>query len=105
MVEEILKPAILPLNGKLISSRDSATIQQGDFTQLVNMRYRNVNPRSILGMTKFNGSGETSYVTDGTETPGTYMKTRQGFHFQKNTPHDLGAGTHEGENGFSPPSD
>lgn len=93
MAEEELKPTIVPLTGKLITSKDPMTLGTGDFQDLTNMRYKPRNPISVLGMTKYN----TATVVDGTVSPGTYMKTRQGFHFRKDTPTDFGATTEEPE--------
>ena len=88
MVEEALKPIVIPLNGKLITAQDGVTLGEGDFQNLVNMRYGDATPQSILGMTKYNNT----LMVDGTASPGTYMKTRSGFHFKKSTPNDLGGG-------------
>lgn len=87
MAEEELKPTIIPLSGKLVTARDPMVLNIGDFQDLTNMRYKRRNPISLLGMAKFN---ETT-VVDGTASPGTYMKTRQGFHFRKDTPTDMGS--------------
>jgi len=102
MVEEALKPTVIKVDGKLVTSKDPMVLEQGDFTELTNMRYKVRNPISILGMTKYN----TATVVDGTASPGTYMKTRQGFHFRKDTPTDLGGtpGGGDDEPPWEPPN-
>ena len=99
MVQEALKPTVIPVSGKLITSKDPLTLGQGDFQELTNMRYKRKNPISVMGMTKLN----VSTVVDGTTFPGAYMKTRQGFHFKKDTPTDMGA--NPGGNGEPEPFD
>ncbi len=66
----------LPLNGKLITSVDGSQLSEGDFQILKNMRYGELSPRSIAGMTKIN----TAVIN------ATYLKPRAGFHFRKAQP-------------------
>jgi hypothetical protein len=77
MAQEVLKPVVIPLNGKLITSQDPLVLDEGDFQDLTNMRYGETTPVSISGMTKYNSVA----VVDAT-----YLKVRSGFHFRKDTP-------------------
>ena len=80
MVNEVLKPEIIPLHGKLVTSQDPLMLDEGDFQELINMRYGELTPVSILGMTKYNSEA----IIDAT-----YLKARSGFHFRKDTPRVL----------------
>jgi hypothetical protein len=71
-----LKVVPIPLTGKLNTAEDPSTLGKGDFSQLVNMRYGELNPKSVSGMTKIN----TSVINS------TYFKPRAGFHFRKDQP-------------------
>ncbi len=68
--------ANIPLNGKLRTAIDGTQLGEGDFQKLINMRYGELSPKSISGMTKIN----TSIIN------GTYLKPRSGFHFRKAQP-------------------
>lgn len=68
---EPAKKAIIPLNGKLITSENPMVIGKSNFRTMTNMRYGNASPKSISGMTKINS------------TPGTYLKARNAFHYTK----------------------
>lgn len=80
MVEEPLKPTVIALNGKLITSQDPLMLDEGDFHELTNMRYGDTTPCTIAGMVKFNSAA----IIDAT-----YFKSRSGFHFRKDTPRDI----------------
>ncbi len=69
---EPVRKVIVPLDGKLITAADPATIGR-NFRSLINMRYGNSNPRSVGGMTKINATALT-----------TYLKVRGAIHFRKN---------------------
>ena len=62
----------IPLNGKLITSEDPVVVGK-NFRTLTNMRYGEVSPRSISGMTKIN----SNVINE------TYLKTRNAFQFRK----------------------
>lgn len=64
----------LPLNGKLITGEDPATIGN-NFQTLKNFRYTNTYPKPVGGMTKINTTALT-----------TYLKPRAGHHFKKTYP-------------------
>ena len=80
MAQEELKPKVIPLNGKLVTSQDPMMLDEGDFRELTNMRYGETTPVSVLGMTKYNSAA----VIDAT-----YLKARAGFHYRKDTPRVL----------------
>ena len=63
----------IPLNGKVITSRDAATIG-ANFQQLTNMRYTDTHPKGVRGMTEINA------------TPLTNAKIRSAFHYRKEQP-------------------
>ena len=63
----------IPLNGKVITSRDSATIG-ANFQQLTNMEYTDTHPKGIPGMTKVNSTLLSN------------TKIRGGFHYRKEQP-------------------
>ena len=84
MVEEVLKPTVIPLNGKLVTSQDPLMLDVGDFQELTNMRYGDINPVSILGMTKYNSAA----VVDAA-----YFKIRSGFQYKKDTPYNIAPGS------------
>ena len=63
------------LNGKLVTSRDAATIGENNFQTLTNLRYTDTNPQGVLGMSKINKN-----------TALTNAKMRSGFHFRKDSP-------------------
>ncbi len=69
-------PVNLPLSGKLVTSRDGTMLAEGDFQLLRNMRYGEISPKSIGGMSKINTSAINA----------TYLKPRAGFHFRKSQP-------------------
>ena len=46
----------IPLNGRLRTADDPATIGPSDFAQLTNLRYAGNNPKGVGGMTKINSS-------------------------------------------------
>jgi hypothetical protein len=77
MAQEVLKPVVIPLNGKLVTSQDPMVLDEGDFQELTNMRYGETTPQSIYGMTRYNSAA----IIDTT-----YLKTRSGFHFKKDNP-------------------
>lgn len=64
----------IPLAGKLVTAVDSAFVGE-NFVTLTNMRYTDVNPETIGGMTKINS----------TAIP-TYPKVRNGYHFKRSQP-------------------
>lgn len=66
----------IPLGGRLRTSVDGTELGEGDFQVLKNMRYGEISPQSIGGMTKINTS-----VIDAT-----YIKPRSGFHYRKVQP-------------------
>ncbi len=68
--------ANIPLNGRLRTAIDGSELGAGDFQILKNMRYGEVTPKSVGGMTKI-----TSSVIDAT-----YLKPRAGHHFRKTKP-------------------
>ena len=89
----------IPLSGRLRKNTDGTQLGEGDFQTLTNMRYGELSPKSIAGMTKIN----TSVIN------ATYLMSRQGFHFRKSTPTDYGAhggigGGGEEEYDFTPPN-
>ena len=63
----------IPLNGKVITSRDSATIG-ANFQQLTNMEYTDTHPKGIAGMSEINATALTN------------TKIRSGFHYRKEQP-------------------
>src|SRR4030042_6826073 len=71
-----IKYANIPLSGKLVTSIDGSSLAEGDFQILKNMRYGDITPKSISGMTKIN----TSVIN------ADYLKPRAGFHFRKSQP-------------------
>jgi hypothetical protein len=75
MEKRDLQKLDIPLNGKLITSRDPAAIGPSNFRQLTNMCYRDTNPRSIGGMTKIN----TNTITH-------YKYNLSGIHYKKDQP-------------------
>jgi hypothetical protein len=74
--KSILKYVNIPLNGKLVTSMDGSSLAEGDFQVLKNMRYGDITPKSITGMTKIN----TLVIN------ADYLKPRAGFHFRKSQP-------------------
>ena len=71
MADNPLKIKDIALSGKLITSVTDIAVSE-NFKQLKNMRYTEVNPETIGGMSKINTTALT-----------TYLKTRSGFHFKK----------------------
>jgi hypothetical protein len=63
----------VPLGGKLITSSDPITIGKSNFRSLINMRYGDAAPTTIMGMSKIN----TNKIDN------TYYRMRNGFHFNK----------------------
>jgi hypothetical protein len=53
---EELKFIPIPLNGKWIPAADGTELGQGDFQVLTNMRYGEVAPKTVAGMTKVNST-------------------------------------------------
>ena len=74
--DEPLRPKMVPLNGKLITAEDPATIGT-NFRTLINMRPADKSVKSIAGMTKINSANAMD---------ATYFKTRNAFHFRKIQP-------------------
>ena len=66
----------IPLHGRLRTSTDGTQLSEGDFQVLKNMRYGELSPQSIPGMTKINSS--VIHATN--------LKPRSGFHFRKSQP-------------------
>lgn len=75
MAEDRFLKQEIPLNGKLITSRDPSTIGANNFRQLTNLRYGDTNPEGIAGMSKINTT---------TLAQGRYIKS--GFHYVKDQP-------------------
>jgi len=75
-IDEPLKQIDIPLTGKLVTSRDSLLLKEGDFSVLTNMRYTDTNPKSIGGTVLVNADG------------GTYRDTTASFQFIKNQPEE-----------------
>src|SRR5512139_2479830 len=71
-----LQPYNLPLNGRLRTAPDGCQLGEGDFKTLKNMRYGELSPKSISGMTKI----DTNVIN------ATYLKPRAGFHYRKSQP-------------------
>src|SRR3989337_2066811 len=67
----------IPLSGRWRTAIDGTMLSEGDFQVLKNMRYGEVAPKSISGMTKINSAA----VIDAT-----YLKPRSGHHFRKSQP-------------------
>lgn len=74
--DETLKQLDIPLTGKLVTSRDSLLLKEGDFSVLTNMRYTDTNPKSIGGMERANTTGASSYMITSS------------FQFTKNQPEE-----------------
>ena len=68
-----LKVKDVPLSGKVVTSRDAATIGH-DFQQLTNLRYTDTHPEGVVGMTEVNATALTN------------AKIRSGFHYRKEQP-------------------
>lgn len=91
-LDKPLRQLPIPLSGKCRTSVDPAQLAEGEFQQLTNMRYGQVSPKSIGGMTKINS------------TPLTKPKVRAGIHFKKDQPaesHVLVQGFNTGETASS----
>jgi hypothetical protein len=73
--DEKRQKRLLPLSGKLITAEDPLVIG-ANYRTLTNMRYGEASPKQIAGMTKINSSVMN----------GTYLKTRNAFHFRKSQP-------------------
>jgi len=71
--DEPAKKGIIELTGKLITAERPVAIGK-NFRSLKNMRYSDIAPKAVAGMTKIN------------TTPGTYLKTRSAFNFIKPGP-------------------
>ena len=52
MADDQLKYAQIPLSGKWRPAIDGTELGEGDFQTLTNMRYGEITPKSITGMTK-----------------------------------------------------
>ena len=76
MPSQSLKYADIPLSGRLRMAIDGTELEEGDFQVLKNMRYGEITPKSVTGMTKINSSVINA----------TYLKPRAGFHFRKAQP-------------------
>ncbi len=76
MPSQSLKYADIPLNGRLRMAIDGTELGEGDFQVLKNMRYGEITPKSVTGMTKIN----TSVIN------ADWIKPRAGFHFRKSQP-------------------
>lgn len=66
----------IPLNGKLRTSIDGTQLGPGDFQVLKNMRYGELSPKSITGMTQINTSLINTYT----------VPFAGAFHFRKSNP-------------------
>ena len=56
MADEPLKYVDIPLTGRWRPSVDGTELTEGDFQTLTNMRYGEVTPKSVRGMTKINST-------------------------------------------------
>lgn len=74
--DEEFKNLNISLNGRLRTSVDGTQLGEGDFQILKNMRYGDLSPRSISGMTILNSAAPT------------YTKFKRGFHFRKSQPQE-----------------
>ncbi len=72
-----LKYADVPLSGRLRTAIDGTELEEGDFQVLKNMRYGEITPKSVTGMTQINTAVPIN---------ATYIKPRAGFHFRKAQP-------------------
>ncbi len=72
-----LKYADIPLSGRLRTGIDGTELEEGDFQVLKNMRYGEITPKSVTGMTQINTAVPIN---------ATYIKPRAGFHFRKAQP-------------------
>jgi hypothetical protein len=75
-IDEPLKQIDIPLTGKLVTSRDSLLLKEGDFSVLTNMRYTDTNPKSIGGMQLVNTN------------PSASVDVTASFQFIKNQPEE-----------------
>jgi hypothetical protein len=74
---EPMKKALIPFSGKLITASDPVVVGK-NYRTMTNMRYGDVSPEQIAGMTKIN-----------TTALGTYLKVRSAFHFRKMQPSSI----------------
>jgi len=57
MPDEQIKYIQIPLTGRWRPAVDGTELGEGDFQVLTNMRYEEVTPKSVSGMTKINANG------------------------------------------------